>query len=253
MKKLFYLLILGAGIIGCSVESVDSTESLLTADGKIKIQETVEQSMSLMESEICLGEAPVFVLEFPQRLNGPNEADTDIKLQIETYPGSDEWEPFADLTYSGSGPEEYTYDEELFEEGTYSFRANFLGSGGGFTHLVNLDVVDCSDCEESLDYAENEDDSYTFTYIPEEDIEDAKLVFTFAQGVAVEGLDGWDSNGVTNQTIMDLEACEEYSFTVILDTDCNGVGQPNANLWTDFTVNGDSKKDELSNIVQACN
>ncbi|MBZ9731502.1 hypothetical protein LB467_17585 [Salegentibacter sp. JZCK2] len=252
MKKFVYLIILGAGIIGCSVEPIDSTENLLTADGKIKLQET-EQSMSLKYSEICYGEAPVFVFEFPQKLNGngSKEQDTDIKLQIETSPGSGEWEPFADLTYSGSGPEEFTYKEALFEEGTYSFRANFTGSGGGPNHFVSLDVVDCSDCEESFSYTENDNGTYTFTYIPEEDIAASKLVFTFPQGV-VEGLNDWSDSGVTKQTTMDLEACEEYSFTVSLETDCNGVGQPNANLWTDFKVNDVSKKGELSNIEQAC-
>lgn len=234
---------------GCSVESLDSTDNLLTAEAKFKIQE-VEKSMHLLESEICFSEAPVFVFDFPQNQNGPHSASTDIKLQIETYPGSDEWEAFEDLTYSGSGPEEYTYEDEVLEIGTYSFRAKI--GAGGFEYLATLNIVDCSDCEESFSYVDNEDGTYTFTYVPEEDMVDANLVFTFAQGVAVDGLEGWTSNGVTKQMKMDLEACETYSWTVGLDTDCRGVGQPNANLWTDFKVNDVSKKGDLGNIVESC-
>lgn len=252
MKKLFYLVILGAGIIGCSTESLE-TETLESYDAKVKAQE-VERSMSLQEEEICYGEAPVFIFNFPQNYNGPHEADTNIKIQIETYPGSGEWESFEDLSYSGEGPKEYSYEEEIFEEGTYSFRANFLGSAGGPGAPVLLDVVDCSDCEESFSYLDNENGTYTFTYIPAEDMTDANVVFTFAQGVTISGLEGWGSEGVTKQKSMDFEACEDhYSWTVGLETNCNGVGQKSANLWTDFTVAGESKKnDDTPNIVQAC-
>lgn len=253
MKKLLSVIILGAGIIGCSVEPIDSSEQLLTADGKIKLQQ-VETSMSLEVEEICFGDQPTFVFEFPQNYNGPHETDTRIKIQIETYPGSEEWVEFADLSYEGAGPENYTYDGALFEEGNYSFRANFLGQGGGPGHNVLLEVVDCTECEETFSYIDNEDGTYTFTYIPAEDMSDAEVVFTFAQGVSVSGLEDWGQNGVTKQNSMTFEACEEYVWTVGLETNCKGVGQPNANLWTDFKINYESKKNEATpNIVQSCN
>lgn len=250
MKKLLCLIILGAGIIGCSTEPIE-TEALESFDAKVKAQE-VDKSMTLAEAEICYGDAPVFVFDFPQNQNGPHDADTDVKIQMETYPGSDEWESFLNLTFSGEGPVEYSYEDEIFETDLYSFRAK-IGSGG-FNYSATLEVIDCSDCEESFSYLDNEDGSYTFTYIPEEDMENAEVVFTFAQGVTVDGLEGWGSNGVTLQSNLNFEACVEYSWTVELDPRCNGKGQSTPNLWTDFKINDISKKnDETPNIEGVCN
>ncbi len=248
MKKLIFLSLLAIGMTGCSVESMDS-EALLTADAKYKIQQ-VEKSMNLKAVEICEEEAPIFVFNFPQETKGNGDPkDTDVHIQVyNTVIG--EWESFKKLSYAGAGPEEYSYQDEVLEIGTYSFRVS-IGSGG-FVYTATLDVVVCSDCEESFSYTPNADGSYTFTYVPEEDMEDAEVVFTFAQGVTVSGLDNWTSNGVTKQTSMDFEACEVYIWTVGLDASCKGVGQPNANLWTDFKVDEDSKKGELDNITQSC-
>ena len=146
MKKIIYLFLLALGVTGCSVESIDSNENLLTADAKATIQE-VGKSMNLLESEICAGEASVFVFDFPQNQNGPHNADTNIKIQIETSPGSGVWDSFKDLTYAGAGPEEYTYNDEILNVGTYSFRVK-IGSGG-FDNMTTVTVVDCTvvDCQ----------------------------------------------------------------------------------------------------------
>src|SRR5690606_41886890 len=40
MKKLTYLLFLTIGVTACNVESIDSTENLIVADAKFKIQQS---------------------------------------------------------------------------------------------------------------------------------------------------------------------------------------------------------------------
>ena len=249
MKKLIYLFILAIGFTSCSVESIDSTENLLTADMKIKIQQ-VDKSMTLKAEEICEGDAPVFVFNFPQNMNGPHNANTSIKIQIETFPGSDEWVKFEDLSYSGAGPVEYTYEGEKLEIGTYNFRAMIVS--GGHIYTTTLYVFKCV-CDESFSYVENDNGSYTFTYVPAEDVDGAEVVFTFAQGVAVSGLDSpWSTDGQTKQNTLDLKACTVYTWTVELTPDCNGNSN-NSNVWTYFNVGDYSKKnDETPNIKKSC-
>ena len=119
-----------------------------------------------------------------------------------------------------------------------------------------FDLAGCA-CEESFSYAAGEGaNEYIFTYVPAEDMTAAELVFTFAQSVAVSGLEGWTNKGnatsSTETKTMDLEACERYSWTVTLEKECMG-NTGNNNLWTDFKVNDVSKKGELANIKQSCN
>lgn len=251
MKKLIYLTFLAIGMTGCSVESMDSDE-LVTADAKFKAQD-VEKSMHLQETEICFGEAPTFVFNFPQDSKGNGDPkETDIQIQ-QFNPDLNEWEQIEKLSYSGSGPEEYTYEDEVFAIGTYDFRVS-IGSGG-FDYTTTLDVVECSDCQESFSYEPNEDGSYTFTYIPEEDMDGAEVVFTFAQGTVVSGYEwaNWNGSSSTRTEIMNLEACETYTWTVSLVPDCSGQGNSKGNVWTDFKINDVSKKGDLGNIEITCN
>jgi hypothetical protein len=138
-------------------------------------------------------------------------------------------------------------------EGTYQLRYK-IGSGG-FTQ-VPVNVVDCSEgCDESFSYVDNGSNSYTFTYTPSESVVGAHVVFTFAQGVDVSGLNNWTENGVTRQMVKDLEACTTYNWTVILTPNCSGHS-PNSNVWTDFKVNDFSKKnisEPTPNIEISCN
>lgn len=107
-------------------------------------------------------------------------------------------------------------------------------------------ISECTTCtRESFNYVSNGNGSFTFTYIPFENISDAELVFTFAQGIVLSGLEGWATNGSTRQKTMNLEKCKPYSWTITLDCKSNPGAQ---NLWTDFKVNDVSKKGSLSNI-----
>jgi hypothetical protein len=245
-------------VTACSVEPIDSTENLLTADAKNQVQE-VGKSMDLLESEICAGEAPVFVFDFPQNQNGHHNADTKIKIQIETFPGSGEWNSFEDLTYTGAGPVEYTYNDEMLEVGTYNFRVKI--GGGGFEYAATLNVVECPDCEESFSYkninSTNVNNSYiiiyTFSYTPAVNMVGASLEFNFGNANVINGLDSsWEGNGVIKQKTMSLDACTTYEWTVEFFVDFqNPTGSNYYYLWKDFKVNGDSKKNSSTpNITQ---
>lgn len=251
MKKITYLFVVLFTAAACSVESLDSAEEdLVTANAsaKLKSQES-SNSLSPDYATICEGEVPTFTFNFPQ--NDKGNGQTQVQLQMEVAP--DEWEQIFKEDYNDAGPKEYTYDYSiaLGAEVSYNFRAK-IGSGG-FDYLSTITVVECSDCEESFTYVDNGDKSYTFTYVPAEDVTGAEVVFTFAQGVDVDGLEGWENNGQTRQDVMDLEACEVYSWTVTLDAKCSG-NSPNSNVWTDFKVNDVSKKaNEEDKFIQSCN
>ena len=112
----------------------------------------------------------------------------------------------------------------------------------------------CIDCTPGFSYVDNEDLTYTFTLVPEKDIEGAEVVFTFAQGVVVAGLDEevWTNKGATWQAELDLEECTTYKWVVTLSADCSGASGT-SNVWTDFKVNGFSlKADSDDKFVQIC-
>lgn len=140
-------------------------------------------------------------------------------------------------------------------------RNNCTGTGSGnevtieASHML-VPVCPPSECIESFKYDPNIDGSYTFTYIPAEDMEDALVEFTFAQGVAVAGLNGFTQNGNGNasvwSTTSSFEACKTYTYEVTLTPDCSG-NSGNSNVWTDFKVNNATKKGNLDNITMSCN
>lgn len=130
-----------------------------------------------------------------------------------------------------------------------------VSGGTGRTNVQSFDYYLrelCPGCEESFTYTVNGKNSYTFTYTPAEDLTDQLVVFTFAQGTVVTGLDeSWLTNGSTRQKIMSFTECESVSWTVTLTPDCNGhSGQ--SNVWTDFKVGDVSRKGGLANIVLDC-
>ena len=66
MKKIYYLIFLAIGFSGCSVESLDSTEVLFTADAKVKL--TAVQNF-VVPTEICAGAEATFSFEAPVGTN----------------------------------------------------------------------------------------------------------------------------------------------------------------------------------------
>jgi hypothetical protein len=241
MKKI-YLLFLAIGITACSTDSLENinSEAAETANfsGKKEATTAAVEKFNVPEL-ICAGEEAEFSIE----------ADLKINLQVQQYDEIlDEWYPVFQESQSDSSVENFWLTFE--EAGTYQLRYK-IGSGG-FTE-TSVVVENCA-CEESFSYDQNEGGSYTFTYIPGEDMTDAELVFTFAQATSYD-LSSWTHNGngqsQTWQTTMDLTACTVYSWTVFLDANCSGnSGQ--SNLWTDFKVNDVSKKGGLPNITKSC-
>ncbi len=235
MKKIYYLIFLAIGISGCSVESIDSTENLLTADAKMKLTEVQN---FVVPTEICAGVDATFSFEVAVGTN----------LQVQQLIGG-EWVQVYKISQSTSNPQNFNL---LFEEaGDYSLRYK-IGSGG-FTEK-SVTVLNCNVCEESFSYTSNANGSYTFTYIPAEDMEDAIVVFTFAQSVVASGYDwpSWNGTSSSRTESMDLDACSVYSWTVSLSGDCSG-NSGKSNLWTDFKVNEVSKKNENTpNLTQNC-
>lgn len=111
------------------------------------------------------------------------------------------------------------------------------GSGPVALFNVSYQLIGiCPRCEESFTFLHNGDNTYTFTYTPEEDITNAFIEFTFPQSVVVTAPRGWTQpgNGHVRQTHADLIACEPFVFTFELVHTLNGQGP----LWTDFKVNG---------------
>lgn len=278
MKRI-YLLFMAVALAACSAEPVE-TEGVTALDAnlegnKIKAQE-IEDPMGFYSGQSgnlkgtlavwndCdnlylkitpTGDAPdnveiSFVSALPELKDNGNIKNkpevnyslVDAENLLWTFPVSDfntEADNFIFVTAWGDDAGTNNFGEKKHKYTDYTF-----------------DFSMCS-CEESFDYIVNENGTYTFIYIPEEDIDNAHLTFTFPQGHVNVSPDGYAQNGIGNDTTfsskMDLSACESYSWTFKLSADCRGAGQNAVNLWTDFTVSDESKKGNLNNIRQSCN
>jgi len=115
-------------------------------------------------------------------------------------------------------------------------------------------------CEESFSYTDNQNGTVTFHYTPAEDMIDVPVVFTFPQVEFITFLSGYEydsfirpgnGNAQNMQAVLSFEACSEYSWTVQL-VDCT-ASNATANGWTDFKVDGISKKNEdTPNFTYTC-
>ena len=147
------------------------------------------------------------------------------------------------------------------ESVVFSIYQESLGSPIEFNNNYAL-VGACRDgCDESFEYKLNQDGSYTFTYISEEDIVNADVKLTCPHIVSFEALDGKTysvnlGNGNGAPTVLtwngDINACEEITFTIAFEADCDQNNAGFATLWTDFNVNDISKKEDLDNITFDC-
>lgn len=269
MKKWVYMTVSAMVVAGGIFWSCQKDEILTSQEELMLKKATIQQVTDVLtwNEQVCAGEEVEFCLSFPQATTGKGTAkETNGQVQLLVAgddPATEETETSYWLQIAhGGGNTSFCFNYTFYEAGIYSLRFKASDSNFQVTEVV---VENCG-CEESFDYEKNENGSYTFTYIPEETISNANLVFTFAQGVAVSGLDGWETKGSTRQTTMELIACETYSWTVTLTPDCSGHSN-NSNVWTDFKVasvdeNIDavdelgvkiySKKGNLQNIVISC-
>jgi hypothetical protein len=174
-------------------------------------------------------------------------------VQIQKLVGS-EWVQVFQKSQATSGT---TANLGVLPVGEHTFRWTVGGQDGAQNVVFTISVEQCSDCVASFSYVDNGDDApYTFKYTPSEDMTDVLVEFTFAQGVAVTGLDGFTQNGGGNSSVWSdtrsFVACTEYTFTVDLSADCSG-NSGNSSVWTDFKVAGLSKKNsETPTITESC-
>ena len=166
--------------------------------------------------------------------------------------------------------DEFPNGWEKCEEIKFSINATFNNSSGRGASQNDIDFVDeiysligiCSStCDESFSYVDNQDGSYTFTYVSSEDLNGADVKFTCPHITGFEVLDGKEyevnpGNSKGSPTVLtwtgDIQACTEITFTLAFDSDCDQTNSGKANLFTDFKVNGESKKGDNGNIVYQC-
>lgn len=239
----------------------NAVSETLAKGAKVTLKEAAIGSFSYTSTIVCLGDDLTVTFD---NLYGVNSNCGEVQIQY-SLNGID-WVQLGKGTVT-NGLFSVTF---IPEAGTYSFRADFSANAGGCkegfdpmkfqdnTVIDTVNVAACG-CDESFSYVNNGSNSFTFTYIPAESVENANLIFTFAQGVDVSGLNNWTENGITRQMKMDLVACEIYTWTVTLSPNCSGNSK-NSNVWTDFKVvnndgdfeNDSKKNDETPNIVIAC-
>lgn len=265
MKKLTPLFILMILVFsGCSTESLEDQISSFDAQvKKNQITTPEDDGVSLnYDNPVCAGAEVNLCVSFPQAYKGNGETKTtNVKadlLVIGDDPSTEEIEDeyYLELLHEQANTEA-CFSHTFEKAGTYTIR--YKTEGGWSSEDI---LVENCGCEESFSYddaGDNNTTTYTFYYTPAEDMDDATLVFTFAQSVAIDGfpeIENWKNNGngatsSTNQTTMNLEACHTYEWTLTLEKDCSGHSGK-SNLWTDFKVNDVSKKGDLKNIEQSC-
>jgi len=92
-------------------------------------------------------------------------------------------------------------------------------------------------------------------------LEGAEVKFTCPHISSFIAIDGKEyainpGNSKGSPTVLtwigDIEACTEITFTLSFEADCDQNSSGKANLFTDFKVNGESKKGDNENIVYQC-
>ncbi len=215
----------------------------LFAKGK-PVSTTFTSSITGYELDVCVDAEQTFTLS---GWNGTAQLNVQIWDKVNSV-----WVSIDSFNGQLTSPQSLTYTFPSVDVYHLRYQVSGSSANGGTNGFVEFDVnvIDCSEgCDESFSYVDKGNNSYTFTYIPAESVSGANVIFTFAQGVNVDGLAGWNENGVTRQMEMDLVACTTYIWTVTLSPNCSGHSG-NSNVWTDFKVNnndGDTTNDSKKN------
>ncbi len=219
MKKLTYLLFLAIGVTACSVESIDSTENLITADAKFRSQSAV--TITAPEGVLCVGETYMFSVD----------VNTTSNFQVQQLIGG-VWTQvhLANQGQTGSAP-----FAVVLEEGENSFRYTNQGSGSNWVvYPSTFTGTDCNTCEDSLevDLECGETNTATFTFTAEEagsiviqgGLTSGTTITSSGSNVLTR-VDHQSAGGPSNVTRWEgvVEACDEVTVTISF-TGGNGIG-----------------------------
>jgi hypothetical protein len=252
----FATLVVGVAMfVSCQkAEIVNDEDSLLLKKARLSAQQ-VTDAISGVEGTVCAGTQLQICISFAQAYTG-NGSTMQTNGQVQLFLGDNpsttdvvETDYWLQIAHQNSNTG-FCFDYTFASAGTYSLR--YKASNAQWSSAT-VTVVNCG-CEENFTYVANGNNSYTFTYIPAEDMTNVPVDFTFAQGSYVSGLTSefsQNGNGQTYSALLSFEGCAPVSWTVTLAPNCSGHS-PDSNAWTDFKVNNISQKRNLSNIVIPC-
>ena len=215
MKKIIYLFILGAGFSSCSVESLDSTDvPLLTADAKLKIQESTSTDFSTLE--------PISAWTY---FNGGGHEQGKVEV----------FNDCNTITIKFT-----TLGEDLDVQFGLFSQLPALKNGGNFENTVLL--YD----EEDLDV----NNSYTFTFAEVGITSSANNAIVYAKAFGKDA--GSGIHGKNNFFLYDVQevSCEEpvcESGYMIGDKNFNEIGKSNNWGWA-HQFNFDGSGSEIREI-----
>lgn len=221
MKKLTYLLFLAIGVTACSVESIDSTENLLTADAKFRIQSTV--TITAPEGVLCVGELYVFSVN----------VNTDSNFQVQQKDINGDWQQVYLANKGLTGSDSF---EVVLVEGENYFRYTNQNGGGFVENSSSFTGVVCTPCENSLvaelTCEDNKTATFTFTTVDagpiviQGGLTNGTTITNASSNVLVRNTTHQsvqNSNSNVTRWEGDVEACEVVTVTITF-TGGNGIG-----------------------------
>lgn len=240
MKKIMFLLFLATGVIGCSVDSLDTNEEMLTADARFKSQSAV--TITAPEGDLCAGE----VLDFTV------DAETGSNFQVQQKDVDGEWQQ---VHLANKGQEGSASFDVVLLEGENYFRHTNLGSGPNWLEYQTAFIgVDCNPCENLLvaELTCGDLNVLTVTFTAEKAgpivIQGGLTNGTEIENATSEDLTRNTTNGgVVNSNANvtrwegDVEACEEVTITIEFKGG-DGVGDWTAERGDD--VLGETEEEE---------
>ena len=219
MKKLIYLFILGIGFTSCSVESIDSTENLVVADLKGKVQSVATITPS--SGVLCAGEVLTFTLN----------VSTTKTTQVQQLDAYGIWQQ---VFKSNDGvPGSATFDIVLLEKDNL-FRTVIAGDGQN--DAGSFFGVNCNTCDNSLevDLVCGEPNTLTVTFTAVEagpiviqgGLTNGTTISNASSNVLTRNLTHnsvQNSNANVTRWEGDVDACEVVTITIEF-TGGNGIG-----------------------------